>query len=189
MKKRSKKIKYSTGSLLLLLAFVFYMACNPDKKGSRKERKPAAEQVYNDEDSLVMFTGKVVSIKDGDTFEVIRNGKAEKIRLTDIDAPESSQPFGKAAKKFASDLCYGKEVIVKPKKRRDKYGRILGTIYIQDSLNINEEMVKAGYAWRYKYSKKKLLLTLQNEAKHKRRGLWIEDDAIDPWQWRKQNSR
>lgn len=185
MKKQNNKTKYSIGSLLLLLAFVFYIACNPDKKQDRKERKSRTEQVSETEDSLVTFTGKVVSIKDGDTFGVLRNGKAEKIRLVDIDAPESSQPFGRASKKYASDLCFGKEVTVVPQKKRDKYGRVVGTVITADSLNINQEMVRGGLAWRYKYSKDKTYMVLQKEAKELRKGLWAGENPVDPWQWRK----
>lgn len=143
----------------------------------------------SDTDSLVAFEGKVTGVKDGDTFEVLRDGKPERVRLVDIDSPESSQPFGKAAKKFASELCFGKIVRVEPKKKRDKYGRILGTIYVDDSVNVNARMIAAGYAWRYKYSKNKEYGTRQQQARQNRIGLWIEDNPMDPWQWRKENKR
>ncbi len=34
------------------------------------------------------LTGPVVSVLDGDTLEVLRNNKAERIRLSGIDCPE-----------------------------------------------------------------------------------------------------
>jgi micrococcal nuclease len=40
------------------------------------------------------FTGKLVKVLDGDTVEVMHNGKAERIRLAQIDCPEKNQPFG-----------------------------------------------------------------------------------------------
>ncbi len=36
------------------------------------------------------FSGKVVKITDGDTIQVMLNGKAEKIRLAGIDTPEKA---------------------------------------------------------------------------------------------------
>ena len=55
---------------------------------------------------LILFTtfsfahgvsGKVVSISDGDTFTLLDDKNVQhKIRLAEIDAPENSQPFGKA---------------------------------------------------------------------------------------------
>ena len=44
------------------------------------------------------FTGRVVAITDGDTIQVMHNGKPEKIRLWGIDTPESGQAFGTKAK-------------------------------------------------------------------------------------------
>jgi len=43
------------------------------------------------------FTGKLVKVLDGDTVEVMHDGKAERIRLAQIDCPEKNQPFGQAA--------------------------------------------------------------------------------------------
>lgn len=37
---------------------------------------------------------------------------------------------------------------------KDRYKRILGVVYLGDT-NINAEMIRAGYAWNYKYSKDK----------------------------------
>lgn len=34
------------------------------------------------------FHGKVVKVLDGDTIDVLHNGKAERVRLHGIDAPE-----------------------------------------------------------------------------------------------------
>ena len=169
-----------------MLAFSFYIACNPDKtKDNSKPREDTVESRPVTADSLTAFEGKVIGIKDGDTFEVLRDGKPEKIRLSDIDSPESVQPFGKAAKKYASDLCFGKMVKVEPKKKRDRYGRILGTVYIDDSVNINAKMIAAGYAWRYKYSKNKEYKGYESKARNSHSGLWADDNPVDPWQWRK----
>lgn len=185
MGRNKTKPKYTIGSLLLLLAFLFYMACNPDKVKDRQKPKEDTVESHEVNDTLAEFTGKVTGIKDGDTFEILRDGQPEKVRLSDIDSPESAQPFGKAAKKYASDLCFGKTVRVEPKKKRDRYGRILGTIYVDDTINVNAEMIAAGYAWRYKYSKNKEYGAYQQEARENRSGLWSGDNPIDPWQWRK----
>ena len=52
------------------------------------------------------FSGRVVFISDGDTISVMRDGRAEKVRLHGIDAPEKGQPFSNRAKRFVSDLVY-----------------------------------------------------------------------------------
>lgn len=192
MKRRNNKIKYSLGSLLLLLAFVFYVSCNPDKKEQIEERSPDNTTIetpdIDQKPTLSTFEGKVTAVKDGDTFIVLCNGKTERIRLFGIDCPENSQPFGKAAKKYASDLCYGKMVTVIPQKKRDQYGRVLGVIMTSDSLNVNEELIRVGYAWNYKYSKNAFFAELEKEARLNKRGLWADEDPINPWQWRKLNN-
>ena len=51
---------------------------------------------------------RVVSVHDGDTLTVLIERKQVKVRLTDIDAPELGQPFGRNSKQSLSDLCFGK---------------------------------------------------------------------------------
>ena len=58
------------------------------------------------------FSGRVVGISDGDTISVLHDGRAQKVRLNGIDAPEKGQPFANRAKQFVSDLVFGKDVKV-----------------------------------------------------------------------------
>ena len=50
------------------------------------------------------FTGPVVRVLEGDTFEVLHNDHPEHIRLNGIDCPEKGQPFGLFAEHTAADL-------------------------------------------------------------------------------------
>lgn len=132
--------------------------------------------------------GKIVRVSDGDTVVLLDSTNTQhKIRLDEIDAPESGQDFGNRSKQYLSSLIAGKIVVVEYTKK-DMYKRILGTIYY-DGKNINEEMVRAGMAWRYKYSKSERLLELQNEAKANKVGLWSMKNPIDPWQYRKDKKK
>lgn len=90
--------------------------------------------------------GKVVSITDGDTITVLDAEKVQhKIRLEGIDAPEKGQAFGTKSKEKLSELVGEKEVAVRWEKK-DRYGRILGDVHLDDRL-INLEMVQDGLAW------------------------------------------
>ena len=192
--KRQSKSKYTIGSLLFLLAFCFYIAFVPSKNRHHpqhqdREDKKHDHQIDNDKPlrDLTVFEGKVIGIKDGDTFEILFDGQPEKVRLAEIDCPEKSQAFGKNAKQYASDLCFGKTVRVVSTGKRDRYQRVVGTIVTADNVNINREMVKAGYAWHYKqYSKSKELSELENEAREAHLGLWADEHPQAPWEWRKE---
>jgi micrococcal nuclease len=131
------------------------------------------------------FSGLVVGISDGDTISVMHGGRAEKIRLYGIDAPEKGQAFGNRAKQFVSALAYGKEVKVEVKDY-DRYGRTVADVILPDGRNLNHEIVKAGFAWWYrKYAPKNAELeSLESGARATRRGLWADPRPVPPWEWR-----
>lgn len=133
------------------------------------------------------INGKVVGITDGDTVVILDGTKTQhKVRLSDIDAPESKQPYGTKARQQLSDFVFGKEVTADCREK-DKYGRDLCTIRIGD-LDVNAEMVNAGAAWVYtKYNSREELPALQEAAKEAKRGLWSlpASQTVEPEQWRR----
>lgn len=130
--------------------------------------------------------GKIIGIKDGDTVVLLDSNYSQiTIRLAEVDCPEKSQAFGKNAKQFTSNAVYLKNVKYKV-ETIDRYGRIVAQIYYENGKYLSEEIIKNGYGWHYKkYSKSELLAKLENQAKKKRIGLWVDDNAIAPWNWRK----
>ncbi len=130
------------------------------------------------------FYGKVISVHDGDTIRVLVGKQQKKVRLFGIDAPESNQAFGKVAQSTLKDLIWKKEVKVEFKEL-DRYGRIVGVVYL-DSVNINLEMVKKGMAWVYKtYNREPSFLEAEEIAKKSKIGLWKDPDPTAPWEFRK----
>jgi len=93
------------------------------------------------------FTAKVVKIADGDTITVLLDKTQHKIRLEGIDAPERKQAFGTKARQALADKVFGGTVRVEWKKR-DRYKRIIGRVYLGDR-DISQEMVKDGWAWHH----------------------------------------
>lgn len=133
------------------------------------------------------FTGKVVGVMDGDTLEVLTQDMTPiRVRLSEIDCPEKGQAFGQRAKQAASALAFGKTVEVRD-TGRDRYGRTVGEIMLQDGRSLNRELVRAGLAWWYRqYAKKDAdLARLEEEAREARLGLWADADPVPPWNWRK----
>ncbi len=144
-------------------------------------------------------TTTVIRVVDGDTLKVRYWGKEESIRLIGIDTPESrvNKKAKKDAKRSGQDIktitAMGKrateyvEGLVKPgdlitiefdAQEKDRYGRLLGYVYLSNGKMLNEEIVKAGYANvmtippNVKY--KDRFLKAYKEAREKKKGLWEE---------------
>jgi micrococcal nuclease len=200
---RRTKPKFGVVTLIIAVALAVYYNYNvkdtkppvekyPTEAPAKKVRKAKKAKRNNELRALTVFTGKVIGIKDGDTFEVLYDGQPERVRLADIDCPEKSQPFGNNAKQYASDICFNKTVTVTCAAKRDRYGRLIGTIVTQDGINVNEALVKQGFAWHYlAYSDKEEYTGLEAAARKKHLGLWADKDPTPPWDWRrtKRNAR
>ena len=98
------------------------------------------------------YTGKVVAISDGDTLTLLvpdgASFKQVKVRLGEIDTPESRQPYGQRAKQALSDLAFNQQARVVVQDT-DRYGRTVGRVYV-GSLDVNAEMIRQGAAWAYR---------------------------------------
>jgi micrococcal nuclease len=135
--------------------------------------------------ALTNFTGLVVEVLDGDTIEALQRGKAVRIRLNGIDCPEKGQPYGKAAKQFTSEMTLGKPVTVAV-KHLVQAGLLVADVILPDGSVLNQELVKAGSAWRSrKYGKSPVLAALEQAARKAKRGLWANPDPVPPWCYRK----
>lgn len=132
------------------------------------------------------FTGKVVSVTDGDTIKVLRDKKQIRVRLHGIDCPERKQAFGEMAKEFAARLVAGKTVKVIVTDT-DRYGRTVGKVVLEDGKVLNHELVRAGLAWWYRrYAPKdKKLEALEAAARESKVGLWSDPDPVPPWEFRR----
>lgn len=162
----------------------------PAQPATEKPVKAKKQKTKKEVRALKVFEGKVISIKDGDTFEVLYDGQPERVRLAEIDCPEKSQPFGNNAKQYASDLCFGKMVTVTSSGKRDRYGRVVGTVVTQDGINVNEALVSAGLAWHYKdYSESDELAAIEQHARLNKAGLWADKWPTPPWDWRKNKKK
>ena len=130
------------------------------------------------------FTGKVVSVSQGDILTLLHKGKPERVRLHGIDCPERRQAFGKEAKRFTSSFIYGKTVVVRV-VGLDHSGLVIGEVSLSDGRVLNQELLKAGLAWWDRTaSDAPSLGDLEAEAREAKRGLWDDPNPIPPWKWR-----
>jgi micrococcal nuclease len=138
---------------------------------------------------LKTINGEVTLVPSGDTLTVkTKHNRAYKVRLSDIDAPEIGQPFGKSSRRLARDLALKKIVRVNY-TFKDKYGRLIGKVILPDSKVLNEEILKAGLAWHYrvKHPHSSFLEKLEYNAWQKHLGLWVQEKPIPPWEYRREN--
>jgi micrococcal nuclease len=107
---------------------------------------------------------KLLRVVDGDTIDVDIDlgfdiSLSKRVRLAGIDTPESrtsdrfEKSLGLESKEYLKNAMKDAEVIVIKTELPDsseKYGRILGWIYIDNQeKSINEVMIEDGYAWSY----------------------------------------
>ena len=189
---------------LLIVAAAFLMlscSCRNEVTESRpptNESRVAASVTGclsgRDTIGVVLHVSRVI---DGDTFEGhLDNGgnpgvnpwmvQLTKIvvRINGIDAPERGQYYGDVATLHLQWLISGKAVGLKL-KQKDAYGRWIATAYL-DGADIGAEMLKEGLAWHYKeHDSNPLYARLEMEAKQAGLGLWSDDRAVPPWEWRR----
>lgn len=128
---------------------------------------------------------KVVGISDGDTFTCLTNDKQQiKVRMNQIDAPESKQDFGQASKQALSGMIFGKVVGLKT-NGTDKYGRTIAEAFYDDK-NINKAMVEQGMAWAYReYMTDNEYASLETTARSNTTGLWSQPNPTYPSDFRR----
>ena len=132
------------------------------------------------------FSGRVAGVLDGDTIEVLREGKPVRVRLHGIDCPERRQAFGTVARKFTSERAFGKTVTVLVRDR-DRYGRTVGEVLLPDDGNLNHELLRAGLAWWYRrFAEDPRLEQAEAEARQAGRGLWSDPRPVAPWDYRRE---
>lgn len=154
----------------------------------RTERAPSGE--------VAQITGlRVTHVTDGDTLKL---SDQERVRLIGIDTPElheSAKLFrdaersgqdvrtikrmGKAAADFTRKMVEGKSVRLEfDVQKRDKYGRLLAYVYLEDGTFVNAEIIRNGYAYpmtippNTRHAEE--FRALYAEARRNGSGLWAE---------------
>lgn len=140
------------------------------------------------------FVAKVIHVDDGDTVVALRSdGEQVKVRLANIDAPEiqhgrcrQGQPFGQKSGEALASLVKGKTVQFSC-ATLDRYDRHVCDIGI-DGTTASRELVRQGLAWanrsRPSYLRDRGVADAEREAQARRVGLWADNTAVKPWEWR-----
>lgn len=127
----------------------------------------------------------VVKVVDGDTIDVLIDGKKERVRFIGIDTPESVDPrrpvqcYGVESSNYVKRLLSGESVALEVDKTqgdRDRFNRLLRYIYLESGENLAEKMLTAGYGLEYTFSAdykyKEDFINAEQIAKQNELGLW-----------------
>ena len=126
---------------------------------------------------------KVARVIDGDTIQVLSDGRQYTVRLIGADTPETKHPtkavqyFGREASAFTKAHLEGKTVALVRDRSGDtvdRYGRLLRYVYL-DGDNFNTRLIRERYAHAYRrfpFSKRQEFIHLENEARRQGLGLW-----------------
>ncbi len=104
------------------------------------------------EDGKPSFVYKTVSVLDGDTFIATDGNVTFRVRIAAMDAPEKGQPYSKMATSRLKQILMSGNVVIKPiDKGHDRYGRVLGMMFVGKE-DVALTMIQAGLATYYRPS-------------------------------------
>lgn len=167
----------------LALALALLAGCGGER-GARATRDdlPDRPKIAVPERAVARRCTRVV---DGDT--VILDGN-ERVRLIGVDTPEMAregapaQYFALRAKWFTRDLVEGRDVkLAFDYARRDRYGRTLGYLFLDDGTFVNLEIVRQGYGFaytRFPFRWLEEFRAAESAARIEGAGLWSEPDSL-----------
>ena len=129
---------------------------------------------------VARHTWRVVGVYDGDTVTCLDEaGQQQKVRLAGIDAPESSQDYGRASREALAGMVFGRTVEVVD-AGRDASGAWLGRLFV-DGQDVNRQMVATGNAWADPAAVDPALAAAQTDAQTRSLGLWAQPNPTPPW--------
>ena len=184
------RFKTFLNGIILFIGLGLAVYSQFDKNSQRASDEPATVEPRQ---KLEKWQLKPGSIYDGDTLHVVRDKEELKIRFCGIDAPEIKQPLGIEARDYLRSLVeLGDGHLFLLPIEKDRYGRTVAEVYVQDSdefaINLNMQMVRDGYAWLYGQYKdncptKNELVLAEELASEEGLGVW-NGNHQPPWEFR-----
>ncbi|ERJ61234.1 thermonuclease family protein [Sphingobacterium paucimobilis] len=134
--------------------------------------------------------GRVTRVADGDTFTMLdKHKKKIRVRFFGIDCPEIGQEYGRTAKNFTSSQVLDKKVKVEVMSK-DRYGRVVGIVWVDRYTDLNLKLIQAGLAWDYpSYSKSDAYQQAELKARTRKVNIWSQRSPMAPWDYRKMMSK
>lgn len=188
----AKLQKMLVGFVLLIIGAFLGAYLDGNTTEPAKDQIPAQEEEITGTSTIEAVPGEgrqgpfsVVRVVDGDTVAISMNGVNETTRLIGINTPETVDPrkavecFGAEASARAKTLLSGKRIYIEQdasQDTRDKYGRLLVYVFLEDGTHFNKKMIEDGYAYEYTYDRPYAYQAdfkkAEKAARDGKRGLW-----------------
>ena len=147
-------------ALLLLAAYYIF-----------SPRQASDDQFYTTAFCRTVIDGDTIKLDDG-----------ERVRLIGIDTPEKDdrrpeiRQLAAAATDFTRRLCLRRAIRLEyDSERRDRHGRTLAYVFLEDGTFVNAEIVRQGYGFaytRFPFRYLEEFRAYEREARAAGRGLW-----------------
>lgn len=196
-KKNIKKLATLISAVVVLIGgYIYNNDGIPLADTEQLIKTPFPESIIEiQKEGIVPFgyiNASVEKVVDGDTFHIIYKNKNYKVRVLDIDTPESvksgveAQPYAIEASDLTKNTLTGKNVkLVFEKETKDQYDRLLAHVILEDGTYFNAMMIRNGYAICVFYSPNTLFkdyfTELQNKAIENKAGFWQLPESRRPF--------
>ncbi|MEE1132599.1 MAG: thermonuclease family protein [Caryophanon sp.] len=186
-----KKFYWPLLLVVLLLAGCAGETTSPDTSVNVQSLVATTETSATKHDVSKFEKYKLQEVIDGDTIRIQYEGASEKVRFLLVDTPETKhetlgeQPFGPEAKQFMKELLKGEDYVYIEfdVSYRDKYKRLLGYMYTEEGISLQEELLKNGLArvaYIYDPNTKHVdwFESVQKTAQKSAIGIWSVEDYV-----------
>lgn len=133
------------------------------------------------------IVGKVVSVIDGNTFELQVEGDLYEIILYGIDCPDLGQPYAEEAKVLLEKIILKKTLTVTI-EGKNRYGVRMGTLLVKNKIDPRNDLLENGLAWTAERNALEDLEKLRQNARDRKVGIWTQEDPVPPWIYRRTQS-
>ena len=167
---------------LLLLLFIVLFGIVGYKEHNTTPQSPVLSAPTA---SSTVYT--VVSVIDGDTIIVEKEGVKETVRLLGIDTPEVDPQYNPIE-------CFGREATNATKEKvhyqmvtlatdpsqgtHDQFDRMLAYVFLPDGTHLNQYLIAEGFAKEYTFNTPYLyhteFRTAEKDAQINEKGLWLK---------------
>jgi endonuclease YncB( thermonuclease family) len=181
-------VKRRNGTLLALALIlgVSLLAGIPYLIAASDARRPSAETAVSQlelPDGMTidkMQVARVEDVLDGDTADVLIDGRTYRVRYYGLDTPERGERcFREATDRNQQLVETGDRIyLLKDAREFDSANRLLRYVFLSDGTSVEATLVAEGYgqAWRQDGEFRDQIVALEAEAQSRGRGcLWAQE--------------